>query len=272
MGSFSRSAVNISAGARTGMASVVTGLLMLLTLVALTPLLYHLPQSVLAAVIMMAVTNLISFSAMNRAWRAHRDDGIAAWVTFFAALLLAPAIDYGVLIGAVLAVLLYLYRTMRPRMVLLSRHADGTLRDARVHGLPTSEQLVVLRFDGSLYFANVPYFEDAVLEMLASHPRASELLIVCDGLNAIDATGVEALEHLSDRLVQAGIRLSMCAIKLQVVDVFERTGLTQRIGPANLFRTAELAIAAIAQRTPDPSIEACLMPGPAAGPLLQTPK
>ena len=265
MGSFSRSAVNISAGARTGMASVVTGLLMLVTLVALTPLLYHLPQSVLAAVIVMAVTNLISFAAMNRAWRAHRDDGIAAWVTFFAALLLAPAIDYGVLIGAVLAVLLYLYRTMRPRTVLLARHADGTLRDARVHGLPTSEQLVVLRFDGSLYFANVPYFEDTVLEQLASFPRASELLIVCDGLNAIDATGVEALEHLSDRLSQSGIRLSMCAIKLQVVDVFERTGLSKRIGPVHLYRTAELAIATIAQRTSDPSIETCLMPRPGTG-------
>lgn len=265
MGSFSRSAVNISAGARTGMASVVTGLLMLITLVALTPLLYHLPQSVLAAVIVMAVTNLIGFAAMNRAWRAHRDDGIAAWVTFFAALLLAPAIDYGVLIGAVLAVLLYLYRTMRPRMALLSRHADGTLRDARVHGLPTSEQLVVLRFDGSLYFANVPYFEDAVLEALASFPRARELLIVCDGLNAIDASGVEMLEHLSDRLTQGGIRLSMCAIKLQVVDVFERTGLSEKMGPANLFRTAEQAIAAIAQRTSDASIEACLMPRPGAG-------
>jgi SulP family sulfate permease len=265
MGSFSRSAVNIGAGARTGMASVVTGLLMLLTLVALTPLLYHLPQSVLAAVIVMAVTNLISFAAMNRAWRAHRDDGIAAWVTFFAALLLAPAIDYGVLIGAVLAVLLYLYRTMRPRMALLSRHADGTLRDARVHGLPTSEQGVVLRFDGSLYFANVPYFEDTVLEMLASFPRAKELLLVCDGLNAIDATGVEALEHLSDRLNQGGIRLSMCAIKLQVVEVFERTGLARRIGPDNLFRTADQAIAAMAQRTPDPTIQTCLMPLPSAG-------
>lgn len=264
MGSFSRSAVNIGAGARTGMASVVTGLLMLVTLVALTPLLYHLPQSVLAAVIVMAVTNLISFDAMNRAWRAHRDDGIAAWVTFFAALLLAPSIDYGVLVGAVLAVLLYLYRTMRPRMVLLSRHDDGTLRDARVHGLPTSEQLVVLRFDGSLYFANVPYFEDTVLEVLASFPRAKELLLVCDGLNAIDATGVEALEHLSDRLSQGGIHLSLCAIKLQVMDVFERTGLTTRIGPANLFRSAELAMTAIAKRTPDPSIETCLMPRPAA--------
>ena len=258
MGSFSRSAVNISAGARTGMSSVVTGLLMLLTLLALTPLLYHLPQAVLAAVIMMAITSLIGFKAMNHAWRAHRHDGIAAWTTFFAALLLAPAIDYGVLLGAALAILLYLYRTMRPRMALLARHADGTLRDARVHGLATSPKLVVLRFDGSLYFANVPYFEDTVLEAMAAFPEAREVLIVADGINAIDASGVEVLEHLSARLAAGGTTLSMCAVKLQVVEIFERTGLSTTIGAGNLFRTADQAIEAIAQRTPDPSIRACL--------------
>ncbi len=259
MGSFSRSAVNISAGARTGVASVVTGLLMLLTLVALTPLLYHLPQAVLAAVIMMAVTSLFGFTAMNRAWRAHRHDGIAAWVTFFATLLLAPAIDFGVLVGAMLAILLYLYRTMRPRMALLSRHPDGTLRDARVHGLSTSRRLVVLRFDGSLYFANVPCFEDSVLEAVSSFPEAREVLIVCEGLNGIDASGIEVLEHLSERLAAVGITLSMCAVKLQVMEVFERTGLSGKLGAANLFRSADQAIEAIAQRTPDPSIATCLM-------------
>jgi SulP family sulfate permease len=258
MGSFSRSAVNISAGARTGLSSVVTGLLMLITLVALTPVLYHLPQAVLAAVIMMAVTSLLGFRAMNHAWRAHRHDGIAAWATFFAALLLAPAIDYGVLFGAVLAIVLYLYRTMRPRMALLARHPDGTLRDARVHALPTSPVLVVLRFDGSLYFANVPYFEDMVLESLAAHPQAREVLVVGSGINAIDASGIEVLEHLSTRLASAGVTLSMCGLKLQVMNVFERTGLTSRIGATNLFRSADQAIDAISRRTPDPSIAACL--------------
>ena len=258
MGSFSRSAVNISAGARTGMSSVVTGVLMLVTLLALTPMLYHLPQAVLAAVIMMAITSLIGFRAMNRAWRAHRHDGIAAWTTFFAALLLAPAIDYGVLLGAALAILLYLYRTMRPRMAVLARHPDGTLRDARLHGLPTNGQLVVLRFDGSLYFANVPYFEDRVLEAVAAAPDAREVLVVADGINAIDASGVEVLEHLSERLAASGTTLSLCGVKLQVMEVFDRTGLCDKIGAANLFRTSAHAIDAIAQRAPDPSTGACL--------------
>ncbi len=255
MGSFSRSAVNISAGARTGLSSVVTGALMLVTLLALTPMLYHLPQAVLAAVIMMAITSLIGFRAMNHAWRAHRHDGIAAWTTFFAALLLAPAIDYGVLLGAALAILLYLYRTMRPRMAVLALHPDGTLRDARLHDLPTSRQLVVLRFDGSLYFANVPYFEDCVLAEVAAAPDAREVLIVADGINAIDASGVEVLEHLSDRLAASGATLSLCGVKLQVMEVFERTGLCAKIGVANLFRTSGQAMEAIAQRTPGAAID-----------------
>jgi len=263
MGSFSRSAVNMSAGARTGLSSVFTGLLIVVTLLVLTPLLYHLPQAVLAAVIMMAVTSLIAFGAMNRAGVAHRHDGVAAWVTFFATLGLAPSLDYGVLLGAVLAVVLYLYRTMRPRMALLARHPDGTLRDARVHGLSTSSKLVVLRYDGSLYFANVPYFEDMVLEAVAAHPEAREVLIVGDGINAIDASGVEVLEHLVDRLRAADITLSLCAVKMQVAVVFTRTGLEAHIGADNLFRSEDLAIAAIARRTHDPDIRRCLMSVPA---------
>jgi SulP family sulfate permease len=253
MGSFSRSAVNISSGARTGMSSVVTGLLMLVTLLALTPVLYHLPQAVLAAVIMMAITSLIGFRAMNHAWRAHRHDGIAAWATFFAALLLAPAIDYGVLFGAALAILLYLYRTMRPRMARLARDPDGMLHDADGPGAPAGEALVVLRFDGSLYFANVPSFEDRVLEAVAASPDVREVLVVADGINGIDASGVEVLEHLSARLSTGGITLSLCGVKRQVAEVFERTGLSAKIGPGNLFRNPRQAIDAIEQRARPPS-------------------
>ncbi|HEX8964101.1 MAG TPA: SulP family inorganic anion transporter, partial [Rhodocyclaceae bacterium] len=135
-GSFSRSAVNLNAGAKTGMSSVFTGAFVLLTLLFLTPLLYHLPQAVLAAVIIMAVVGLINFSAIKHAWHASRHDGIAAAVTFVVTLAVAPHLDTGILIGAGLAVMLYLLRTMTPRVAILGRHVDGTLRDAKVHNLP----------------------------------------------------------------------------------------------------------------------------------------
>lgn len=241
-GSFSRSAVNFSAGAVTGMSSVFTAIIVLVTLLFLTPLLYHLPQSVLAAVIMLAVVGLINFRAMRHAWQAHRHDGIAAVVTFAATLIAAPNLDIGILVGAALAIVLFLYRTMAPRVALLGRHPDGTLRDAVLHSLPTSEHVVTLRFDGRLYFANVPHFEDAVLEAAARRPQAKYVLVVADGINEIDASGEEVLRHLHGRFKQAGITIVFSGLKKQVLDVMRATGLYVEIGEQNMFRTEEHAL------------------------------
>jgi SulP family sulfate permease len=244
-GSFSRSAVNINAGAATGMSSVFTGAFVLLTLLFLTPLLYHLPQPVLAAVIIMAVVGLVNFDAVKHAWQASRHDGVAAIVTFFATLAFAPHLDTGILIGAGLAVGLYLYRTMTPRIAILGRHSDGSLRDARVHNLPASEVVTAVRFDGSLYFANVAYFEDAILEAVASNPKAKYLLVVGNGINELDASGEEVMHHLADSLRAGGVTLVFSGLKKQVVDVMRATGLLDHIGEARLFPTADMALAAI---------------------------
>ena len=128
------------------MSSVFTGLIVLVTLLFLTPLLYHLPQAVLAAVIMMAVIGLINFKAIKHAWHAHKHDGIAALVTFVATLAFAPHLDNGIMVGAGLAIMLYLYRTMTPRVAILGRYHDGTLRDAKVHNLPVSEYIIAMRY------------------------------------------------------------------------------------------------------------------------------
>lgn len=241
-GSFSRSAVNLDAGARSGFASVVTAMLVLVTLLAFTPLLYHLPQAVLAAVIMLAVVNLVNIGAMRHAWQAHRHDGIAAVVTFVATLAFAPHLDTGILVGGGLAIVLYLLRTMKPRVAILGPHADGTLRDARLHGLPLREDVVVVRFDGELYFANVPHFEDSVLTEVAAHPRARSVLIVGDGINTLDASGEEVIRHLVERLRENGIRVAFSGLKLQVLAVMQNTGLHAIIGERNLFRTADAAL------------------------------
>lgn len=248
MGSFSRSAVNYSVGARSGLASVLTGLLIGATLLFLTPAIYHLPQSVLAAIIIMAVIGLIGFGAMRRAWRAQRDDGIAAWVTFSATLLLAPALDYGVLLGAGLAVLLFLYRTMQPRVALLDWRTDGTLQAATATlDAGADPAIVVIRFDGQLYFANVPHFEDVVLEAIAARPNARGALIIGDGINRIDASGVDALELVLQRLRGNGVRVVFCGLKPQVLEVLERTGLRHEIGDDALYPDQASAIAALAR-------------------------
>ncbi len=244
-GSFSRSAVNINAGAKTGMSSVFTGLFVLLTLLFLTPLLHHLPQAVLAAVIIMAVTGLINVAAVKHAWQASRHDGIAAVVTFVATLAAAPHLDKGIMIGAGLAIGLYLYRTMSPRVVILGRHADGSLRDAAVNSLPASDLVTAVRFDGRLYFANVSFFEDAILDAVAANPKAPYLLVVGNGINELDASGEEVMHHVVERLRGNGVTVVFSGLKKQVIDVMRATGLFEYISQRHIFATADMALEAI---------------------------
>jgi SulP family sulfate permease len=200
---------------------------------------------VLAAVIMMAVIGLVNFKAMAHAWHTHKHDGVAAVVTFVATLVFAPHLDNGIMVGAGLAIILYLYRTMKPRVAILGRHPDGTLRDVKVHNLPVSENIIALRYDGSLYFANVPYFEDAVLEAVANNPQAKHLLIVSEGINQLDASGDEVIHHVVERLRANGIRVVFSGVKKQVLDVRRHSGLLKYIGEENLFADEEKALESI---------------------------
>jgi len=254
-GSFSRSAVNFNAGAVSGMSAVFTALFVLLTLLLLTPLLYHLPQAVLAAIIIMAVVGLINFEAIKHAWHTSRHDGIAAALTFAATILFAPHLDMGILVGAGLAILLFLYRTMTPRVATLGRFPDGTLRDIKVNpDLPTSPHIIAMRFDGSLYFANVAYFEDTILEAVANKPSAKYLLVVGDAINQLDASGEEVVHHLVERLRETGVELVFSGLKKQVLDVMRNTGLFELIGQQNIFATEDQAIAAIYERLGDEAV------------------
>ncbi len=260
-GSFSRSAVNMNAGAVTGLSSVFTSLIVLVTLLLLTPLLYHLPQAVLAAVIIMAVIGLVNVAAIKHAWRAHKHDGVAAVVTFFATLAFAPHLDMGIMVGAGLAIVLFLLRTMTPRVALLGRYSDGTLRDLKVHPhLATSKHVMALRFDGSLYFANVSYFEDAVLEAVADHREAKYVLIVGDAINQLDASGEEVVRHLVERLREAGVELVFSGLKKQVLDVMRSTGLIDLVGQHNIFATENQALAAIYERLGEEAADDLLCP------------
>jgi SulP family sulfate permease len=216
-----------------------------LTLLFLTPLLYHLPQAVLAAIIIMAVIGLVNFGAVKHAWEANRHDGIAALVTFVATLAAAPHLDKGIMIGAGLAILLYLYRTMTPRVAILGRHADGSLRDAAVNNLPASDVVTAVRFDGRLYFANVSFFEDAILEAVAANPKAPYLLVVGNGINELDASGEEVMHHLVERLRGNGVTVVFSGLKKQVIDVMRATGLFDAISQEHIFATADMALEAI---------------------------
>jgi len=234
-GSFSRSAVNIGAGARTGFAAVVTGLVVGATLLWLTPLLYHLPQATLAAVIIMAVVNLVKVAPIKHAWKVQRHDAVVSVVTFVLTIIWAPHLDKGIMVGVMLSLMLFLYRTMSPRVAVLSRDPDGTLRDAEVRKLETCRNISLIRFDGPLYFANTGYFEDKILERVALKPDLKFVIVDAEGINEMDATGEEMLHNLVERLKEAGVTLLIARAKKQLWDIFERTGLMDRLGREHVF-------------------------------------
>lgn len=235
-GSFSRSAVNITAGAATGFSSVVTGAVVGITLLFLTPLLYHLPQATLAAVIMMAVINLVKIRPIIDAWKVQPHDGIVAVVTFGLTLIVAPHLETGIVVGVILSLGLFLFRTMRPRVSVLSRDPDGTLRDAEIQKLDTCDNISVIRFDGPLYFANTGYFVDVVLDRVAKKPELKFVLIDAEGINEVDATGEEMLHELATRLDSLGIELLFARAKKQIMDIFRRTGFIEHVGKERFFR------------------------------------
>jgi SulP family sulfate permease len=186
----------------------------------------------------MAVIGLVNFRSIINAWRASRDDGISAIVTFVATLAFAPNIQNGIITGILLSLSLLLYRMMQPRVAGLGVHSDGTLRDADRHKLqPLQHQLAAIRFDGALRFVNVSYFEDALLRLERRNPSVRYILVKCSGINYLDASGVEMLSSLVSRFKSNGIILGFSGLKKQVQDVMDKTHLSQNIGAENIFAT-----------------------------------
>lgn len=241
-GSFSRSAVNISAGAQTGFSSVVTSIVVAVTLLFLTPLLYDLPRATLAAVIMMAVIGLINVKPILYAWKLHVHDGLAAVTTFVLTLVLAPHVETGIVVGVILALALFVYRTMKPRVAELAMYTDGTYRDVDVNQLDICDEISLLRWDGSLYFANVSYFEEQIFERLGNRPNLKYIIVDAEGINQLDATGEGLIRNIFDQLKESGIKVFFARSKKQILDTLRRTGAMDEIGEQHFFPRVQQAI------------------------------
>jgi anti-anti-sigma factor len=244
-GSFSRSAVNLQARAVSGLSSVFTSLAVVIVLLFFTPLLYHLPQSVLAAVIMMAVIGLINVSGFIHAWKAKWYDGTISIISFVSTMVFAPHLDKGIMIGVVLSLMVFLYKSMRPRVVFLSRSDDKQLRCATTHSLEECPYVTLVRFDGPLFFANASYLEDTITEIIGSKKGLNHIVLAAGGINDIDSSGEETLSMLVDRVRSSGIDISMSGVNESVMEVFGRTHFLEKIGEDHIFPTPEQALITI---------------------------
>jgi SulP family sulfate permease len=244
-GSFSRSAVNLQANAVSGISSVVTSIMVALTLLFFTPLLYSLPQAVLAAVIMMAVIGLVNASGFIHAWKAKRSEGIISVITFVCTLYFAPHLHNGILVGLGLTFGMFIYQHLRPRVALLSKAEDDTLRDAVKASLRECRHIAVVRFDGSLIFTNATYLEDKVLTYIAEKPDLMHILIASKGINDIDASGEDAISILINTVRSSGREISFCGLKEEVLAVMERTHLIDKLGRENIYPDSRAALESI---------------------------
>lgn len=252
--SFSRSAITLYSGARTGWATVSAALVVLLVLLFLTPALAHVPRAVLAAVVVAAVANLVRPRALPGLWQINRVEAGIALATFAVTLLTAPRIYWGVLTGVLLGLAHFLYLRLHPRIIEVGLHPDGSLRDRHLWTLPPlAPGLYALRMDDELDFASATALERAITEHLAASAHVKHVCLFAHPINRIDVTGVETFMQLRLRLAERGITLHISGIKLPVERVLRRAGALDDGPLLRLYRTDAEALQAFSALAPQGS-------------------
>ncbi|MDA9128989.1 sulfate permease [Candidatus Gracilibacteria bacterium] len=247
-GSFSKTAVNIKAGATTGLTSVVTGAMVGITLLFFTPMISYLPIATLAAIIIVAVSHMIRFSPLHKAWKIEKHDAFIGYITFITTLAYTPNIELGVLIGVMLSLVLFIYRSMRPKVIEVGLYKDKTFRDIDLFGLKTSKDIGVYRFDGSLYFANAGYFESRILNYISQKKNISIIILDFEWVNNIDSSAEEMLGNLVNRLKENNIKVYITGIRTRVFEKLSVSGFVKKFGNKRLFRNIQDAMTNIQQR------------------------
>ncbi len=248
-GSFSRSALNNESGGRTGMSSILTALLISITLMFLMPLFYYLPEALLASIILLAVKGLFEYKEAIKLWKLHRPDFWMMVVTFLVTL--GVGIEFGVLTGVVLSVLQNTYLSSVPPMIELGR-IPGTTYFRNIKRFPEAETkkgVLMLRFDGPLYFPNADFFKNIIYQYGKEREETLEVIILdASSILTIDSTGLHAIEDVLVFLKSNDVDLYLSGILGRVRDRLTKAGLIKRIGVENVFMINQDALRAFQNR------------------------
>lgn len=248
-GGFSRSVVNFDAGARTGLASVLTAALVALTLTFLTPLLHDLPRAVLAAIVVVAVAKLVDVAAVRTAWRYSPPEAVALLATF--ATVITVGIETGILVGVAVELLFYLWRTYRPHVAVVGR-VPGTehYRNVERHEVETCPTVAAVRVDENLFFLNASGLEQRLMGLAADSPELTDLVLICSAVNRIDSSALEVLESLARDLADAGVRLHLAEVKGPVMDGLRRTHFLEQLGEGRVHLSTHAAMETLGCHAP----------------------
>ncbi|MCC5956854.1 MAG: sulfate permease [Natronohydrobacter sp.] len=253
-GGLSRSIVNYDAGAATPAAGAITAVLIGIAVVALTPLMFYLPRATLAAIIIVAVVSLLDFRALPRTWAYSRADGAAMAATMAVTLLIG--VEQGLLAGVGLSLFLYLFRTSRPHMAVVGQ-VPGTehFRNVDRHAVVTDPGVFSIRVDESLYFPNARALEDRIVQALAEAPALRHVVLQCSAVNYIDASALESLEAINDRLRAADVAFHLSEVKGPVMDQLERSHFLHDL-TGQVYLTQFDAMKALAPDVTEPCLRA----------------
>lgn len=248
-GGFSRSVVNFDAGANSGLASIITAVLIALIVIFLTPAFYFLPRAVLAAIVIVAVAGLVDVKTFRHVWQYNKADAASFVVTFLA--VLAVGVENGILIGVGAGMLLFIWRSSRPHVAVVGRLGNGEIyRNVLRHQVQCWPEVIAIRIDESLYFANSKFLEDTVLGLVTDQPAANHFVLIGSAINFIDASALETLESLLRQLNDARVQLHLAAFKGPVLDRLQAIGFIGHLGEEFVHMTthdAMLAIGVIAE-------------------------
>lgn len=252
--SFSRSALMLYAGARSGWAVVFSIGFVLLALMFLMPALQFVPKSVMAAAVIVAVMNLFQPRQFIKVWEIDRIEAMTSGVTFVITLLTAPRIFWGVLAGVVVGLSHFLHTRLHPRIIEVGLHPDGSLRDRHLLNLPAlAPHLFAVRMDAELDFAAASSFELTLSEHLSKHPDVKHICLFAHPINRIDVTGVETFSQMRKQLASRNITLHISGIKLPVQNTLVKAGALLPDNGLRLYRTDAEALKALAMLNEDPS-------------------
>lgn len=227
-GSMSRSVVNYASGAQTPISGIFVAIMMAVSALFLTPLLKYLPRATLAALIIAACFSLFDFKEIWRTFKYSRSDGMTALATFFGVLIFG--VQWGVLIGVVLAMSLHIWSTLRPHMTLVGRF-PGTdhYRNASRFNVETYEEVKTLRIDESLYYANARYLEDKIARVVQENPKMRDLILMCPAVNRIDASALASLETINERLRSADVNLHFSELHTYIKERLQRSQFQEKL-------------------------------------------
>ncbi len=244
-GGFSRTAVNDQAGAKTGIAALISASMVILTLLFFTSYFYFLPKAVLAAIIMVAVFGLIDFKEAKHLWAKDKLDFAAFMLTAIATLFIG--IEPGIALGVLFSLLLVLYRITYPHYAELAQLPDShTFRNVnRFKNLRKIDTNLIIRFDAQLFFGNCNAFKKSILEKLENNKLVKRIIIEASGIHYIDSSSVHMLVDLIQELQDKKIQLQFADVKGPLRDIFKRNGLDSLLGESNFFLSVSDAVEGI---------------------------